>query len=44
MSSLAFMSLQPMSVFMFLNNGNIEPMKSAAGTCPTPDATGLDSF
>lgn len=36
MSSLAFMSLQAMTVFMFLNNVNVQPLRSAAGTCPTP--------
>lgn len=36
MSSLAFMSLEAMSAFMFLNNVNIPLLRSAAGTFPTP--------
>lgn len=35
MSSLTFISLQAMSAFMFLDNVNVKPRKTAAGTCPT---------
>lgn len=41
MSSLTFISLQAMSAFMFLNNVNVKPRKTAAGTRPTARHNGF---